>query len=94
MLMTILFFHLSEILLLVLHLGTNIKNEKETSNYFQVLLQLTEIPHLNRNIYWEKHPNLNTHKLYKQYYNEEWIKEWVREKYKNDFSIFNYELDI
>ena len=43
---------------------------------------------------WERHPNLNTYKLYKQYYNEEWMKDWVREKYKNDFTLFNYELDI
>lgn len=52
------------------------------------------IPHINRNTMWEQHPNLNTYKLYKQYYNEEWMKEWVREKYKNDFTLFNYELDI
>lgn len=60
----------------------------------QIGISLNEVPHLNKNIYWEKHPNLNTYKLYKQYYNEEWIKDWVRNKYKNDFSIFNYELDI
>jgi len=52
------------------------------------------LPHINRNTMWERHPNLNTYKLYKQYYNEEWMKDWVREKYKNDFTLFNYELDI
>lgn len=52
------------------------------------------IPHINRNMLWERHPNLNTYKLYKQYYNEDWMKDWVREKYKNDFTLFNYELDI
>jgi hypothetical protein len=60
----------------------------------KINISINEIPHLNRNVYWEKHPNLNTYKLYKQYYNEEWIKEWVRNKYKNDFTIFNYDLDI
>ena len=60
----------------------------------QLNFPLKEIPHLNRNQYWEKHPNLNTHKLYKQYYNEEWIKDWVRNKYKNDFELFDYDLDI
>ena len=52
------------------------------------------IPHLNRNRYWETHPTLNTYKLYKQYYKEQWMKDWVIEKYKNDFKLFNYELDI
>ena len=60
----------------------------------KINISISEIPHLNRNQYWEKHPNLNTHKLYKQYYNEDWMKEWVRNKYKNDFTIFNYDLDI
>lgn len=60
----------------------------------QIGIELNEIPHLNRNSYWERHPNLDTHKLYKQYYNQEWIKDWVREKYKNDFTLFNYGLDI
>jgi hypothetical protein len=54
----------------------------------------TAIPHLNKNSMWEIHPNLNTQKLYKFYYNDGWMKEWVREKYKDDFKIFNYELDI
>jgi hypothetical protein len=65
-------------------------------NYILNKIEIKEnrIPHLNRNKMWEKHPNLNTHKLYKQYYNEDWMKDWVREKYQNDFKIFNYELDI
>ena len=25
---------------------------------------------------------------------EEWMKEWVRERYYNDFKIFNYGMDI
>ena len=52
------------------------------------------IPHLNKNLMWETHPNLNSDKLYKFYYNDIWMKDWVREKYKDDFKFFNYELDI
>ena len=43
---------------------------------------------------WNRHPNLNTDKLYKLYYKDESVKNWVKEKYKNDFKLFNYELDI
>lgn len=60
----------------------------------KINVKTDNIPHLNKNQYWEKHPNLNTHKLYKQYYNQESLKDWVRNKYKNDFTLFNYELDI
>lgn len=52
------------------------------------------IPHLNRNPLYDKHPNLNQEKYYKYIYSEEWMKDWVRERYKNDFRIFNYDMDI
>lgn len=52
------------------------------------------IPHLNRNPIYEKHPDLNQQKYYKHIYTEEWMKDWVRERYSNDFKIFNYDMDI
>lgn len=72
------------------------ENFNQDLNYIlnQINIKIDKIPHLNRNKYWDRHPNLNTHSLYKQYYNEEWMKDWVREKYKNDFTLFNYGLDI
>ena len=72
------------------------ENFNQDLNYVlnQIDIKIDKIPHINRNVLWDRHPNLNTHSLYKQYYNEEWMKDWVREKYKNDFRIFNYELDI
>lgn len=52
------------------------------------------LPHLNRNIIYDKHPNLNQEQYYKHFYTEEWMKDWVRERYENDFKIFNYGMDI
>jgi len=52
------------------------------------------IPHDNKNPIYDKHPNLNQEKYYKQIYTEEWMKDWVRERYKDDFKQFNYELEI
>lgn len=54
----------------------------------------TKIPHDNRNPIYDKLPNLNQEKYYKEYYTEEWMKDWVRERYKDDFKQFNYELEI
>ena len=60
----------------------------------QIGVVCTDIPHLNKNPMWNRHPNLNTDKLYKLYYKNESEKNWVKEKYKDDFKLFNYELDI
>ena len=57
-------------------------------------IKCDNIPHLNSNLYYKKHPNLNTDKLYKKYYTEQWMKDWVKEKYKNDFKLFGYDLEI
>ena len=54
----------------------------------------TTIPHLNRNPIYDKHPNLNQEKYYKYFYTEEWMKDWVRERYKDDFKQFNYDMEI
>ena len=72
------------------------ENFNEDLNYIlnHIGVEQKEIPHLNRNKYWEKFPNLDTWSLYKTYYREPWMKEWVKEKYKNDFTIFHYDLDI
>lgn len=53
-----------------------------------------KLPHLNRNPIYDRHPNLNYKKYCRHFYTEEWMKDFVRERYKNDFKIFNYELDI
>lgn len=74
------------------------KYENFQNDFTKVLNQLgiegSEIPHLNRNPLYNKHPNLNQEKYYKLLYTEEWMKDWVRERYKDDFKQFNYELEI
>jgi len=57
-------------------------------------IEIDEIPHLNRNPIYEKHPTLQQDKYYKHLYREEWQKDWVRERYKDDFKLFNYGMDI
>jgi hypothetical protein len=54
----------------------------------------SNIPHLNRNPIYDKHPQLNQQKYYKHLYSEKWMKDWVRERYYNDFKIFNYGMEI
>lgn len=68
--------------------------EKDSITIFNKLNIDKKIPHLNRNPIYDKHPTLKQHDFYKHMYREEWMKDWVRERYKNDFKIFNYELDI
>lgn len=53
-----------------------------------------KIPHDNRNPIYDKQPNLKQESYYKYFYTEEWMKDWVRERYKDDFKQFNYELEI
>ena len=55
---------------------------------------IKKLPHLNKNPIYEKHPNLKQEKYYRFLYTEEWMKELVRERYKDDFKIFNYGMDI
>jgi hypothetical protein len=52
------------------------------------------IPHDNKNPIYNRHPNINQQDYYKLLYNDIWCKEWVLERYKNDFKIFNYDMDI
>jgi hypothetical protein len=52
------------------------------------------IPHLNRNPIYDKHPNLNQYNFYKHLYIDKDVLTWVRERYANDFKIFNYDMDI
>ena len=54
----------------------------------------SSIPHLNRNPIYDKHPNLNQEKFYKNLYSQDWMIENILERYKDDFKIFNYELDL
>lgn len=53
-----------------------------------------ELPHLNKNPKYNKYPNLQQDKYYKLKYEAEWQRDWVRERYKDDFKQFNYELEI
>ena len=54
-----------------------------------------KIPHLNRNPIYDKHPNLDSDKYYSQILSQEkWAVEWIRERYKDDFKIFNYGMDL
>ena len=54
----------------------------------------TSLPHLNYNPIYEKHPKLKQEKYYKHLYTETWMKDWIRERYQDDFKIFNYGMDI
>lgn len=68
--------------------------ENDINHIFQNIGVQESLPHLNRNSIYDKHPQLNQHNFYKHMYQEEWMKDWVRERYKNDFKIFNYDMDI
>ena len=68
--------------------------ENDIKHIFQNIGLNESLPHLNRNPIYDKHPNLNQENFYKHMYQEEWMKDWVRERYLNDFKIFNYGMDI
>lgn len=72
------------------------ENYKNDLNYILGKLNINQdvIPHDNRNPIYDKHPNLNQQQFYKQIYTEEWQKDWVRERYKDDFKLFNYGMEI
>ena len=67
---------------------------KDISYVFNKLNINSQLPHLNSNPIYKRHPNLKQQNYYKSFYTEEWMKDWVRERYKNDFKIFNYDMDI
>jgi len=54
----------------------------------------SDIPHLNRNPIYDIHPTLNQENYYKNFFTEEWMIDWVKERYKDDFKIFNYDMDL
>lgn len=60
----------------------------------KINVDINYIPHLNKNPIYDKHPNLKQEDYYKSFYTEEWMKDWVRDNYKNDFKIFDYDMDI
>ena len=68
--------------------------ENDVKSIFNTLHITDSLPHLNRNSIYDKHPTLNQHSFYKHMYQEEWMKDWVRERYENDFKLFNYDMDI
>ena len=53
-----------------------------------------KLPHLNRNPIYDRHPNLKQEGYYKTFYSEDWMIDWVKERYKNDFKIFNYGMEL
>ena len=67
---------------------------KSVIKELKIDLSNTPIPHLNRNPIYDKHPKLKQEKYYKHLYSETWMKDWIRERYKDDFKIFNYGMDI
>jgi len=68
--------------------------ETDVSYIFDKIGVTASIPHLNRNPIYDKHPNIKQEDFYKFLYKENWTREWVRERYENDFKIFNYGMDI
>jgi len=73
------------------------KYENYTNDIQKILKKInhrSSIPHLNRNPIYDKHPNLNQEKFYKNLYSQDWMIENILERYKDDFKIFNYELDL
>ena len=53
-----------------------------------------KLPHLNKNPIYDRHPNLKQESYYKTFYTEDWMIDWVKERYKNDFKIFNYGMEL
>jgi len=71
--------------------------ENFTSDIKKIFTKLNinyKIPHLNKNPIYDKHPNIKQHKYYNVFYTDNWMIELVKERYQNDFKIFNYELDL
>lgn len=66
----------------------------EVNSLFKKININENIPHLNRNPIYDKHPSLKQEKYYNSFYTEPWMKDWIRERYRDDFTLFNYELDI
>ena len=54
----------------------------------------SDIPHLNQNPLYQKNPNLNQEMYYKHFYTENWMIDWIKERYEEDFKIFNYDMDL
>ena len=73
------------------------KYENYTHDIQKILKKInhrSSIPHLNRNPIYDKHPHLNQEKFYRNLYSQDWMIENILERYKDDFKIFNYELDL
>lgn len=56
--------------------------------------KVSQIPHLNKNSIYEKHPNLNQQKYYEIYLRDNYIREYIKEKYIEDFQYFKYDMVI
>ena len=66
----------------------------DVNSIFEKLNINETIPHRNRNPIYDIHPNLKQEKYYSAFYKEKWMEDWVKERYKDDFKIFNYGLEL
>jgi len=68
--------------------------EDEIKKLLNKLNHNSKIPHLNKNPIYDKHPTLKQEMYYNAFYTEDWMKNIIKERYENDFKIFNYGLDL
>ena len=66
----------------------------EVNSLFKKININESIPHLNKNPIYDIHPNLKQQQYYNSFYTEAWMKDWIRERYQDDFKIFNYDMDL
>ena len=66
----------------------------DVNSIFEKLNINETIPHRNRNPIYDIHPNLKQEKYYSYFYKEKWMEDWIKERYKDDFKIFNYGLEL
>ena len=66
----------------------------DVNSIFEKLNINETIPHRNRNPIYDIHPNLKQEKYYSAFYKEKWMEDWIKERYKDDFKIFNYGLEL
>lgn len=68
--------------------------KKDVTEFLKSVNVNIDLQHLNRHPMYDIHPNLNQYKFYKTLYRNDWVIEWVVNKYKSDFKLFGYEMEI
>jgi short-subunit dehydrogenase len=66
----------------------------QTQKILNTINHTSDIPHLNQNPLYQKNPHLNQEMYYKHFYTENWMIDWIKERYEDDFKIFNYDMDL